>query len=346
MPHTFPDHIYKTIVDTTSAAVCVTNPKGRFLLVNDTWCKLLGYTYSEAEELSLKEISLPTETKEGGNKFNDVIRQEISHYKKLIRLRRRDGSSFWAVKSVSALKKEADAVTEVLIVFQDIDDLVRTEDTLKDINLSLETVNERLVNANLEIQKKNLELQSAYAKLEDLARTDALTGLVNRRELEDRLQAEARRTNRTLREFTICIADIDDFKLINDNFGHDTGDIILKEIAGIFRYCARATDTVGRWGGEEFMFILPETPAHGAMVLMERVRQFVMHHTLRQEDNEFSVTVTLGFSPFMPGNSVDDIVKQADLALYAGKKSGKNLAIRYEKNLKIIHSLKTESPRH
>jgi diguanylate cyclase (GGDEF)-like protein/PAS domain S-box-containing protein len=340
MPETRSDKLYKDIVQTSSAAICITDPQGRFLLVNKAWCKLTGYSEAEAKHLTLKEISLPLETKKRVSDFDKIIKARIDSYQKLICIRCKDGSFFWASKSASALTKKDGAVTEVLIILQDIDSLMKTEDTLKHINQALEAVNDRLTKANQEIQKKNKQLQAVRKQLVELARTDSLTGLPNRRQLEESLLKESHRTNRSLREFSICIGDIDDFKNVNDNYGHDIGDQVLRDVAGIFKESTRSTDVIGRWGGEEFLFMLPETPVDGAMTLMERIRQFVQNHVTRLGDVSLSVTMTFGCSAYLPGNDLDQVIKQADLALYAGKKDpNKNLAVKFEKHLEIIHSI-------
>jgi diguanylate cyclase (GGDEF)-like protein/PAS domain S-box-containing protein len=330
---------YKSIFESVPAAIVVADTKGAFIRVNSTFCSLLGYSQEEAIKLSLNDVMMPEDRKANESYFRQVINSEAEGYHKLMRFKRKNGRCFWANLSVSAMPDEDGRINSAILVFQDIDTLVENENTLKDVNKALESVNNMLINANAEIQKKNNELQKAYIKLDELARTDILTGLPNRRQLEEQLLMESRRTKRTLREFCICIADIDGFKRINDTYGHDVGDMVLKDIARIFRENTRVTDVIGRWGGEEFMFILPETPVDGAMVLMERIRQYVMNHVIKNDELEFSVTVTLGFSTFLPGNLLEEVLKQADLALYAGKKSGKNIAIRYTKELKVIQSI-------
>jgi diguanylate cyclase len=157
--------------------------------------------------------------------------------------------------------------------------------------------------------------------------------------MEELLDNESKRTNRTKREFSICMCDVDDFKQINDKYGHDMGDLVLQELSEVFQKNIRVTDAVGRWGGEEFLFLLPETPVQGAQLWMERVRQAVMAHRIIKGDLEINVTITLGATSFEPEDSLEKVIKQADLALYAGKKSGKNIAVEYKKQLEVIHSI-------
>ncbi len=113
--------------------------------------------------------------------------------------------------------------------------------------------------ANREIRAANRELEAARRRVEELSLTDALTGLANRRAIEERLQAEYRRTARFDRPFSIVMADIDHFKAINDSFGHGIGDAVLRELADRLRAVVRSVDLAGRWGGEEFLLVLPDT---------------------------------------------------------------------------------------
>jgi diguanylate cyclase (GGDEF)-like protein len=227
----------------------------------------------------------------------------------------------------------------VLGIWHDVDAQLKNETSLKGLGQVEEAAHDKLINAQTEILRKEAELAEAKQKLDEMAYTDTLTNLPNRRHLDELLVSECQRTHRTKREFSICIADLDDFKKINDGYGHDMGDLVLKEVADIFTKSIRVTDTVGRWGGEEFIFILPETPVDGAIIFMERVRQGVMYHRFIKGDVELNVTVTLGAAGFVPEDNLETVIKHADLALYAGKKSGKNIAVEYKKQLEVIHSI-------
>jgi diguanylate cyclase (GGDEF)-like protein/PAS domain S-box-containing protein len=330
------ESLYQQIFDTALIAIGVADLEGRFIYVNNAWCSQIGCSHSEAKSLSVKDITLHDDMDDYNNDFRKLVNSECSSYHKMRRYQRKDGSSFWANLNVSALYDSTGKLFAVLKVFQDLDVYIQKENSLKEINNALEELNEKLQKANIEISRKNSELRQAYTKLDELSRTDKLTGLPNRRQLEDQLDFEARRTVRSKHEFTICIGDIDDFKHVNDTYGHDVGDLVLKDIADIINNCTRTTDIAGRWGGEEFLFILPETPALGALVLMERVRQTIFTHRTVKDDISVSVTLTLGFSIFKADSKLEDILKQADLALYAGKKCGKNLAVCYKEELETI----------
>jgi len=335
------ESFYRQIFDTALIAIGVTDLNGKFVMVNNTWCSKLGYSEHEAQALCLSDVTPQEDIDNSNTNYGKLIQGEINNFRKTRKFKKKDGSSFWANLIVSSIKNTDDKIIAILGIFHDIDTHIEKENSLIEINHALEEVNERLIKANAVIVKKNEELQSAYNQVDELSRTDNLTGLPNRRQLDEQLAFEVKRSIRSKHEFCICIGDIDDFKLINDNYGHDVGDLVLKELADVIRKCTRTTDLAGRWGGEEFMFILPETPSVGALVLMERVRQTVADSKVLRNGETISFTMTLGFSTFTPDSDLEEVVRQADLALYAGKKSGKNLAVCYRKELEVIHSIKS-----
>ena len=182
------------------------------------------------------------------------------------------------------------------------------------------------VRANAEIRAANMELDASRRRVEELSRTDALTGLANRRSLEERLAEEARRYERSGRSFAVVLADIDLFKEVNDRFGHEAGDEDLSVVAGRLRAGVRAVDLAGRWGGEEFLIVLPDTDIAGARELAEKLRRCVADQPVPLRDSELSVTLTLGLATHA-GATVEDTIRRADAALYRGKHDGRNRVV-------------------
>ncbi len=161
-------------------------------------------------------------------------------------------------------------------------------------------------------------------QLEKLSKTDALTGLANRRSIEERYaQSEA------LREaYSLVIGDIDDFKAVNDTYGHNVGDTVLKAVAEAFKSTVRSEDIVCRWGGEEFLIFLPKCSradaAHIAQRILEKVRVTDMRTA---EQGNFHITMTLGVAAAQVGMEFTEVVKLADDRLYQGKQNGKNRVV-------------------
>ncbi len=154
-----------------------------------------------------------------------------------------------------------------------------------------------------------------------LSHTDALTGISNRLKLDEVMLKELARIKRGTPNFSVIIGDLDLFKRFNDNFGHLAGDQILVEIASAIVPVCRLADTVGRWGGEEFLIICPETPLEGAMVLAEKIRKAVESLQLHRYG---SITISLGVTTSRTQDDINTIIHRADKALYLAKSDGRN----------------------
>lgn len=165
-------------------------------------------------------------------------------------------------------------------------------------------------------------------QMELISRTDSLTGLYNRRYMEQKIQEEYELYQRTGSEYALIIADIDLFKSVNDMYGHAGGDFLLKAVAADIRKTVREYDTISRWGGDEFLILLPATNEENAVKLAERIRETIEKRSYFYENEALSVTLTQGISVIRHGgDTVDDILKKADLLMYQGKRAGRNRVI-------------------
>lgn len=169
-------------------------------------------------------------------------------------------------------------------------------------------------------------LRVTSAELEEAAMTDALTGLRNRRYLMEQLKKESLRSERQAEPFALAIVDVDFFKSINDRFGHEAGDVALFQVAQSIRSGLREYDICGRWGGEEFLILLPNTSLANAQLVLERVRKAIANISLDCLDQEQApqLTASMGLTLHQPGESCSSTVDRADLALYRAKSSGRN----------------------
>jgi diguanylate cyclase (GGDEF)-like protein len=164
-----------------------------------------------------------------------------------------------------------------------------------------------------------------YSLSESLARADPLTGLANRRQLDQDLALEVERAGRYHRPMTFLMIDIDHFKVVNDTFGHSLGDAVLREVAELLRDHMRAGDTAYRYGGEEFAVLARETDEAGGRTVAERLRRAVQTRYAATADGDLSVTISVGLATISPGaESGQDLVSEADGALYAAKRAGRN----------------------
>ena len=172
------------------------------------------------------------------------------------------------------------------------------------------------------------ELRKAKAdeeQLERLATIDAPTGLYNRRAILGKLNDLINSANRYREALSLIMLDIDHFKEINDRYGHLTGDDVLEEIASSVRHNVRDTDVVGRYGGEEFIILLPKTNLYSAWVVAERLRG-IIHNTQMKGSvgNMFTVTISQGLADWEPPENASSLISRAEEALYRAKEKGRN----------------------
>jgi diguanylate cyclase (GGDEF)-like protein len=181
-----------------------------------------------------------------------------------------------------------------------------------------------------ELDEKNRELELANKRLRKLSITDGLTELYNHRHVQTLLHEEFERSHRSGDPVAVAMLDLDRFKQVNDTYGHPTGDVVLYETAQILRDTAREIDMVGRYGGEEFIAILPATDEEEAARFAERVRRAVGDHEYRDEATLIRMTVSCGVASFpAPGvDSPEVLLKRADEGLYAAKTGGRNRVVR------------------
>jgi len=195
------------------------------------------------------------------------------------------------------------------------------------INTIFSTFLSRLQENEQELHRKNDKLAAAYAQLEIVAYHDFLTGLVNRHAMSDRVGEEFSRSARSGAPFSLILADIDNFKNINDTMGHDTGDAVLAHVARRLRKNIRQEDVAARWGGEEFLILATACPLEKGVVLAEKLRSVVGGKPIRVGEDALHVTMTFGVAAYTPGKTFDDLLKDVDQRLYVGKRGGRNRVV-------------------
>ncbi|MEG3437983.1 diguanylate cyclase [Pannus brasiliensis CCIBt3594] len=180
------------------------------------------------------------------------------------------------------------------------------------------------VKTHLELKKTRDELKKAKSQLEESIVTDYLTGVPNRRAIFTFGQKEFQRVARYSRSFSVLVIDIDYFKKVNDTFGHAAGDETLISVARAIRDCLRNVDGFGRWGGEEFVAILPETTIENALCTAKRICQAIGGLKISIGDREISVTLSIGVAGYQKEDThLETVIERADLALLAAKNQGR-----------------------
>ena len=195
-----------------------------------------------------------------------------------------------------------------------------------DIMESMSKVTDELASLTRELARKNKELQAANKEIERLMNCDPLTGLSNRREFMNRLDKEIESLCSTCKPLSIIMADIDDFKRVNDTRGHPEGDRVLQLFADVLNEIISPRRTTVRYGGEEFIVMLPETTSEEATEIAEEVRKNFERET--EKKLGLTVTASFGVATFKPSDTKSSILKRVDDALYSAKSGGKNRVVR------------------
>jgi len=211
---------------------------------------------------------------------------------------------------------------------------VRAQFRIKRLQDELERRNDALEAAHQEKDRLLSELEAKNAQLGVMATTDPLTGVANRGHIEQELLDETARSRRYGAPLSVAMVDIDHFKVFNDTYGHPFGDKVIRAVSRVLSETVREIDMVGRYGGEEFLLVLPGTDQEGGLVMGERIRAAVAALELELEDNtggSVRVTLSCGVAGWLPDSaSWEDLVSEADQALYEAKESGRNRVCAYQ----------------
>jgi len=286
--------LLRTIFDSVQDGILLAEVQSqKFIMVNDSICRMLGYSRDELLELGVEDIH---PEKDVGNVVLQMARlakNEISLAPNLP-VKRKDGTVFHA--DINGTTIQVKGISFLVGVFRDITERQRAE------------------------------------QAEELASRDGLTNLYNHRRFYSFLKDEIIRTQRFNRPVSLLMLDIDHFKRVNDTYGHQAGDAIIKGLSDLQVQQARTVDRVCRYGGEEFMVILPETDATMAMQIAERLRATVERQPFDIGGGMMvRITVSIGVATYpQQANALEEFVKAADLALYAAKEGGRNRVTRYE----------------
>lgn len=175
--------------------------------------------------------------------------------------------------------------------------------------------------SSMQFYRNVLELSAKY---QQLAMSDPLTKLANRRNASAVLQQEKARIDRNHEPLSVLLCDLDHFKSVNDKYGHNAGDMVLMELAKVFTDNVRHQDCVARWGGEEFLVILPQTSAEQAGIIAEKILLSVQNHTTHFLKHQIQVTISIGISQLTEDETIDELINNADKCLYQAKTLGRN----------------------
>ncbi len=236
-------------------------------------------------------------------------------------------------------EKEID--TPVIFITAEGDEMLASQaincgayDYLPKANISEQAL-QRVINNAMEKFRLKKEVEMTLEKMAEMSTRDELTGLYNRRYFKEVFERETASSQRYSTELVLCMMDLDQFKRVNDTYGHPAGDKVLKEVAFLLKKTVRKSDIACRYGGEEFAVILPNTDIEHARVFCERYRREVENHIIKYNDVKLSVTLSIGVARFLKDskNMADDLLKNADQALYLAKTGGRNRVVLGERDV-------------
>lgn len=184
------------------------------------------------------------------------------------------------------------------------------------------SVIDRLINF---VEATTADLEEANRQLQYYAAHDRLTGMLNRGEIESRMKSVMSAVSRSIYTASVLMFDIDDFKMVNDTYGHDAGDSVLRDISEILKNVTRTYDSIGRWGGEEFLVVMPAAAVDDAVFIAERIRNAIDCHAFAPE---IHATISLGVTQIIPGEEEIELYQRVDAALYEAKHQGKNRTVK------------------
>ncbi len=197
--------------------------------------------------------------------------------------------------------------------------------TYNELITKMSNLNNELINLTRLLDKKNEELEKANETIKEIMNTDPLTGLLNRRTLKEILQTNMSFSMRHNFPLSIIMSDIDHFKSVNDSYGHEVGDKVLKTVAKILDKSCRIEDIVFRFGGEEFLSLLPNTNALSALNCAERLRRKIENTSIPNVKQK--ITISLGITELLPNDTDESFIRRADEALYEAKRKGRNCCV-------------------
>ncbi len=311
-----------TILELVSDGIWDWNANTGFVYRNPRWYEMLGYPPHSLDNnvLTWENVIHPDDYPQVMALFDDYLTQRAPGYQAEYRCRMQDGSYTWIEDRGYVLARNADgSVARMVGAHRSIEDKKRLYEALERRNQSLEAIVEERTR---ELSRVNQQLQIQLEENRKLAETDTLTSIANRYLLEKALPQECERAQRFRQPLSLIAMDIDDFKNINDHYGHALGDAALVQVIDSVKHCVREGDLLARWGGDEFILILPNTPLADARALAERIR-----HGLASllPVGDFQVTMSFGVVQRFDEEQQTGLLARADQALYRSKIAGKNV---------------------
>jgi len=321
----FPDlnaDMLHAIMELVSDGIWDWNANTGFVYRNPGWYEMLGYSHHSLENsvFTWENVIHPEDYPQVMTLFDDYINRRTPHYQAEYRCRKKDGSYLWIEDRGFVIARNDDgSVARMVGAHRSIQARKRSIEQLEERNQSLEAL---VAERTRELSRVNQQLQLQLDENRSLAERDALTRVANRYRLEKGLLEECDRAQRFRLPLSLIAMDIDDFKPINDRHGHAVGDATLVQVVECLEACLRQDDLLARWGGDEFMVIVPKSSLDIARALAERMRHELSKLTAV---GDFKVTLSFGIVERLNDESPASLMARADQALYRSKAAGKDV---------------------
>ncbi|GEM_PF-2820152 len=312
----------QTSVDRCTDPIYWLGPDGRVLFANETGCRRYGYSREEMVGLTVFQIAPGLTPGLWTARWNETKRAKSLVFETLHMTKA--GEVLPVEISSNYVAHEGE---EYVVAFaRDISERKRQERELQEAKKAAEATSAMLRQAVRRAHRLNQQLRAAQKELEQRASTDPLTGTLTRRAVLERLDEELARSQRTGAPCGVGLIDLDRFKQLNDCYGHLAGDEALRVVAGRIATNLRPYDVIGRYGGEEFLLLMPGADAEEVRAILERVRQAVAASLVEVQGHQLKLTVSAG-GVSGRGDLLEDLIRAADEALYEAKRSRRNRVV-------------------
>ena len=312
------DERFREISECTPIGIFQVDPDDLFIYVNTRWQVITGRNIRDILGHPWWHIIHEDDRERVFQSWTQAETEEQEHSAEC-RIMRVDGGFCWVL-----LRSRFFFYNKGKVTIGTIEDITKRRETDEKIKEYAAELEER----NREKDQMIQELQQLKNQLEISAKTDPLTGLLNRRGMSEQIEQVKIRHERNKAPFTFIIMDIDHFKNINDTYGHDTGDYVLREIAKAMKDSLRKQDIVCRWGGEEFLVLLSDTDLRGGIILAEKCRSRIEKEPFHHKQANLRMTMSFGVSTYQETDlKVDACIHRADECLYEAKRTGRNKVV-------------------
>lgn len=322
--------IRSRLLATTLNEVIVHAPLGMVRIASDltiieanpSFCSMVGIAAGDAMGGSIDRFFPPEEMALVGGELTKLSSPLVESIEIETQGIRTDGATIWLHWTATAVENRSGELDYFLIMFEDVSERRSTEDALKAAYAELEGL----------VAQRTVELRSANQRLSTEAISDPLTGLYNRRYLQDFVERELSRTRRAGSKIVFAMIDVDHFKRVNDTHGHDAGDDVLQALSGYLRAQIRQEDLAFRYGGEEFLLVLPCATFDGVPSRIDQIREQIKHVAIEHLHRPLDpVTLSIGVAIFPDhGDSAEAVISCADAALYLAKEGGRDRVVYHE----------------